>query len=701
MITLMQFFRIILSLSWLLGFIFVATNSLGQIQQINSKIAYALLANDMQLLVIQEPELPITQIGLAVRGGASAQNENLIGVPYILENLIFLPNYYYPTREQYEKAVNALNCKIQTQTMPEYQYFGLTLPAKQTAAGLEFINHCVRFPKFDTTELKNALFQKAKIYESEPLNPLTQLTNEIAKTLWKKEYPRKLSAPEYSHLRNATIYKLHSFHTRYFRPANSLIVMVGPLQPQRAVAIADSILANWEMESEPLPAAPAIEPLQKDTVITLIQEDIPNAILKFAWQLPSLKENPRLRAEAILFSKLLQLKDGQFYQQTLNSGLILDCLPQFHPSAYRSEYNLTLIPDPARITEALDTVRRLFNRMVTTRFFSPYELKMAQQMAESELIIEEHNLANIGVNLSQWWAISGIQSYNDFLNILWNVKLEDIQNFILKHCVHNYYVLGIAINSQQYTENRLKEYIEKGFPLRWVNPSLSSTSQTKITPDKALNLLKGISSSQIANMLAELPDTTLINVFKNIPDKRIASVFNQLPESFLTTFFTNLANQKLGKEMQSQNPDSLQSVTNLAAALSAYYDILLPPDTVSINSPSQNQWDFSKYRVYFVGNSLKMDAKSQEVVQKIAEIMYEFPDLILYVNGHTIKGNAEENQPIYSLEMARTIKKHLVKYYRIRSDRVFIRGYGYTQPEFPNVDGQVNKKNKRVTFSVR
>ncbi|MCS6903904.1 MAG: insulinase family protein [Bacteroidia bacterium] len=666
-------------------------------QKISDKVTFALLHNDVQLLVIEEPELPIVQLGFAIKAGAITQDESIVGVPFVLENLIFAPNYYYPTREQYERALQSLHCVTQTYTGPEYQYFSLTLPNHLVAAGLQFLHHCLRFPKFDTTEIKNLLFQKAKLYESQPDYLLSHLSKEMNRVLWKKHYTRKIWTPDFAHLRNASLYKLHSFHTRYFLPANTLLVMAGAITPQRALAVADSILTHWEVESKPLPTIPNFEPLKRDTVVVVLQENMLSPLLNFAWQLPSLKDNPRLLAEAILFSKLLQLKDGQFYQKTVQSGLIQDCLPQFHPSAYRSELNLILAPDPTRIPEALDTVRRLLNRMVTTRFFSPYELKMAKQMAEAEFILQQQDLSKIGLIVSSWWATAGIQAYADFLNILWNVHLDDIQNFVLKYLVQNYYVLGIATNSQQYVESGLKQYIQQGFPLRFVQ--LSAASPKEAAPaDRALNLLQGISSSQIARMLAQLPDTTLINVFKNLPDKRIAAIFNQLPDAFLTTFFNNLTTQKLGRELRTRNPDSLQSISQLAAALSAYYDILLPPDTIVATSTTKNQWDFSKYRVYFVGNTLKIDSKSQEVLQKIAEIMYEFPNLILYVNGHTNKGNAEENQPIYSLEMARAVKKHLIKYYHIRSDRIFIRGYGYTLPEFPNSE---DRKNRRVTFSTK
>ncbi|MDN5200458.1 OmpA family protein [Fulvivirgaceae bacterium BMA10] len=89
--------------------------------------------------------------------------------------------------------------------------------------------------------------------------------------------------------------------------------------------------------------------------------------------------------------------------------------------------------------------------------------------------------------------------------------------------------------------------------------------------------------------------------------------------------------------------------------------------------------------------------ESFSIVNKIATLMKEHPDLTFRIDGHTDSdGEARFNQRL-SEDRAKAIKEALIKF-GIHESRLYTRGYGETEPIATNATKEGKRLNRRVEF---
>ncbi|MDX1806209.1 MAG: OmpA family protein [Paenisporosarcina sp.] len=97
-------------------------------------------------------------------------------------------------------------------------------------------------------------------------------------------------------------------------------------------------------------------------------------------------------------------------------------------------------------------------------------------------------------------------------------------------------------------------------------------------------------------------------------------------------------------------------------------------------------------KVLFDFDSYKLDAEAESVVEKVANVMKDFPDTMLVLEGHTDKyGSAEYNQTL-SENRANAVKDALIFEGVPAENIVSVKGFGKTKL-IPNLS---NRENRRV-----
>ncbi|CZE45780.1 OmpA family protein [Campylobacter geochelonis] len=95
-----------------------------------------------------------------------------------------------------------------------------------------------------------------------------------------------------------------------------------------------------------------------------------------------------------------------------------------------------------------------------------------------------------------------------------------------------------------------------------------------------------------------------------------------------------------------------------------------------------------------------LKADSSSLLDSIAALLKENPELSLTIEGHTDSdGNAEFNKKL-SLDRANSVKEYLIKS-GIDSVRIDTIGYGDTKEIAPNTNEANKQKNRRVEFKIR
>lgn len=102
-------------------------------------------------------------------------------------------------------------------------------------------------------------------------------------------------------------------------------------------------------------------------------------------------------------------------------------------------------------------------------------------------------------------------------------------------------------------------------------------------------------------------------------------------------------------------------------------------------------------KVQFETGSSNIKPKSQRLLDRVAQLMKQNPDLKVRIEGHTDDvGDARPNQEL-SEERARSVRQALIKR-GVAPNRLVARGYGESRPVAPNKTAAGRARNRRVEF---
>jgi outer membrane protein OmpA-like peptidoglycan-associated protein len=104
--------------------------------------------------------------------------------------------------------------------------------------------------------------------------------------------------------------------------------------------------------------------------------------------------------------------------------------------------------------------------------------------------------------------------------------------------------------------------------------------------------------------------------------------------------------------------------------------------------------------ILFKKGGAVIDPKCDKTMQTIADILKEFPDFKVEVNGHTDNvGKPAKNQKL-SQQRAQAVINYLASKKKVDKKRLTAKGYGDTKPIADNSTPEGRDKNRRVDFTV-
>lgn len=105
--------------------------------------------------------------------------------------------------------------------------------------------------------------------------------------------------------------------------------------------------------------------------------------------------------------------------------------------------------------------------------------------------------------------------------------------------------------------------------------------------------------------------------------------------------------------------------------------------------------------LHFGGDVAELDADQKVLLEALAEILGDRPDVKIELRGHTtgVVGTPESNM-IFSIERAQNVADYLISL-GIPANRISVKGFGQNQPIASNETLEGQAKNRRVEFVVK
>ena len=102
-------------------------------------------------------------------------------------------------------------------------------------------------------------------------------------------------------------------------------------------------------------------------------------------------------------------------------------------------------------------------------------------------------------------------------------------------------------------------------------------------------------------------------------------------------------------------------------------------------------------RVYFEFDRAVIQSRSFPILDTVAQVMRDFPDITIEIQGHTDSRGRDEYNLELSQQRAEAVRQYLIQH-GIASGRMTARGYGETRPIDSNRTNAGRANNRRVEF---
>jgi len=129
------------------------------------------LENGLQVILVNNPTVPLATIEIVVKTGATCESPQYDGLAHLYEHMFFKGNKTLPTQEAYKKRVRELGISYNGMTSTESVRYFITLQKDKLEEGIKFMNDAIRFPLFHREELdkeRNVILNEYARDESQP-----------------------------------------------------------------------------------------------------------------------------------------------------------------------------------------------------------------------------------------------------------------------------------------------------------------------------------------------------------------------------------------------------------------------------------------------------------------------------------------------------------------------------------------------------
>ena len=233
------------------------------------------LPNGLKIAVIERPGLPIITLTLAIRTGSEADPPELPGTAQLAASLLN-EGAAHLTAARIASLIDGAGGTISTGADWDDSYATLSVLRSYTPLAFDLLSGIVIHPKFAPQEVERIRKQTLSA-----LDILRHDPGYLADTLIERmafegtSYAHPADGVEGS-VRRITPQDLRAFHSRYYQPANAVLVVSGGVQTAQALDLAERTFGGWQGSGPPV--APSVKPSQPSRSRQIVVIDDPDAV---------------------------------------------------------------------------------------------------------------------------------------------------------------------------------------------------------------------------------------------------------------------------------------------------------------------------------------------------------------------------------------------------------------------------------------
>ncbi|MBX7226155.1 MAG: insulinase family protein [Chitinophagales bacterium] len=407
------------------------------------------LPNGLEILVIEDNSVPLATCEITVHNGSYCEDSTYNGLSHMYEHMFFKANKDYPSQEKFLDRINELGISFNGTTSNERVNYFITLSNTKVKEGLEFMNSAIRYPLFDTAEMRrenpvvDGEFQRAES------NPIYWLGKDFDRAMWGDLYTRKNPIGIHDVILTCTPAKMKVIKDKYYYPNNALISVAGAVKHEEIFKLIESIFGNWQPSSfnifEKYPV-PNFEPLKENKTFITTNQNAQIPIVEIGWHGPDTRNDLQATYAADVFSFILSQKTSSFYQNLVDKGLAYQVGVGYQTAKYTGPITAFLVPNPAKLQESYAAFWAEVDKWDSDDYFTDEQLETAKNQLAIYDAFDKEKTSEFLHTVTFWWASADIPYYTSYVENLKKVTREDIKAYIQNYIKGKNYVAGVLLN---------------------------------------------------------------------------------------------------------------------------------------------------------------------------------------------------------------------------------------------------------------
>lgn len=411
------------------------------------------LSNGLDVLVVEDHSVPLVTLMMTFKAGAFTETKDKSGFIAMYMNMLQQGNRDYANEMDRNYNAGGLGMGLRNAiTAQEYTQCYFTLPTINFEKGMNFLNVSVRYPKFNPTELENVkktIINERDVKES---NPFYLFGDTVEKQLWGDGASCKSAMGSRETINNLTVEQLKKVGDMYFQPDNAQLIIAGDISHVQAFDVAQKIYGDWQRIAvggvKSLPVT-AIKPLSKSNYVIVENALVKTPTILIKWQGPDTRNDIMLTYAADVFSFIVNQSSSKLNKALVQTGLASVVNVTYLTQKYIGPITLTVIPNPSRVKECVEELRKQINLMDSDDYLTDVQLANAKRILEIKKIREEDITTDYVHSLTFWWASASMEYYFNYEHNLNNVTLDNVKAYLRKYIKNKPFSAGLLINPEQ------------------------------------------------------------------------------------------------------------------------------------------------------------------------------------------------------------------------------------------------------------
>ena len=435
------------TLLFIMGSLLAPSLLMAQRAELEKIIKRKVLANGLEVIVVENHGVPLATIEVNVKNGSFTQSPEYAGLAHMYEHMFFRANSKYSEPESFVGRAGDLGAVFNGTTREEVVNYYLTVPADSLGAGIGFLSSALLSPLFLQEELERERQVVIGEYDRNESSPFFRLNQEMDKLLYPGNFSRKNVIGDRQVILTTTPEKMRTIQRKYYVPNNSVLIVSGDVNPEEVFRLAERELGGWKRGEDPFIAdpIPQIPALTKNQGV-IVEADVGAVTVFLQWQGPSVGKDPKSTYAADVFSDVLNDAGSNFQQRLVDSGLWQSMGVNYYTLNNVGPITISGQTSPENLRKALAALEAEIAKFKDPGYFDAGELESVKAHRAVTSAFDRERASGFAHTLGFWWSVADLEYYMGYVDNMAKQTTADLRAYGSKYIVGKPRITGVLIN---------------------------------------------------------------------------------------------------------------------------------------------------------------------------------------------------------------------------------------------------------------